>query len=102
MAGLVPAIHVVPPGSQRGRRRKRRRVDARIKSGHDAWEVFEPAVDGPNKPEEHLMKRKLILALVAVAAMWTGVSRADKIELDLHDYDDDLMRQLEQTLKYFE
>lgn len=48
------------------------------------------------------MKRKLTLALVAVAAMWTGVSHADKIDLDLHDYDDDLMRQLEQTLKYFE
>lgn len=48
------------------------------------------------------MKRKLILALVAVAAMWAGASRADKIDLDLHDYDDDLMRTLEQTLKYFE
>src|ERR1700761_7405565 len=48
------------------------------------------------------MKRKLVLALVAVAAMITGVSRADKIDLDLHDYDDELMRTLEQTLKYFE
>jgi hypothetical protein len=48
------------------------------------------------------MKRKLILALVAVVTMGAGVSRADKIELDLHDYDDDLMRQLDQTLKYFE
>jgi hypothetical protein len=48
------------------------------------------------------MKRKLVLALVAVAAMAAGVSRADKIELDLHDYDDDLMRTLEETLKGFE
>jgi len=48
------------------------------------------------------MKRKLVLALVAVVAMAAGVSRADKIDLDLHDYDDDLMRTLEQTLKYFE
>ena len=48
------------------------------------------------------MKRKLVLALVAVAAMATGVSRAERIDLDLHDYDDDLMRTLEQTLKYFE
>jgi len=48
------------------------------------------------------MKRKLVLALVAVAAMAAGVSRADKIDIDLHDYDDDLMRTLEQTLKYFE
>ena len=48
------------------------------------------------------MKRKLVLALVAVTAMAAGVSRADKIELDLHDYDDDLMRTLEQTLKGFE
>ena len=48
------------------------------------------------------MKRKLVLALVAVAAMVAGVSRAEKIDLDLHDYDDDLMRTLEQTLKYFE
>jgi len=48
------------------------------------------------------MKRKLVLALVAAAAMAAGVSRADKIDLDLHDYDDDLMRTLEQTLKYFE
>ena len=35
------------------------------------------------------MKRKLVLALVAVAAMATGVSRAERIDLDLHDYDDD-------------
>jgi len=48
------------------------------------------------------MNRKLILGLVAIVAMGAGVSRADKIEIDLHDYDDDLMRQLEQTLKYFE
>ena len=48
------------------------------------------------------MKRKLVLTLVAVAAMTAGVSCADKIDLDLHDYDDDLMRTLEQTLKYFE
>jgi hypothetical protein len=48
------------------------------------------------------MKRKLVLALVAVAVMAAGVSRAEKIELDLHDYDDELMRTLEQTLKYFE
>jgi hypothetical protein len=39
---------------------------------------------------------------VAVAVMAAGVSRAEKIELDLHDYDDELMRTLEQTLKYFE
>jgi hypothetical protein len=48
------------------------------------------------------MKRKTVLALVAVLAMTAGVSRADRIDLDLHDYDDELMRNLEQTLKYFE
>jgi hypothetical protein len=48
------------------------------------------------------MTRKLVLTLAAVAAMAANVSRADKIDLDLHDYDDELMRTLEQTLKYFE
>jgi hypothetical protein len=48
------------------------------------------------------MTRKLVLALAAIAALAAGVSRADKIDLDLHDYDDELMRTLEQTLKYFE
>ena len=48
------------------------------------------------------MTRKLVLTLAAVAAMAANVSRGDKIDLDLHDYDDELMRTLEQTLKYFE
>jgi hypothetical protein len=48
------------------------------------------------------MTRKLLLSIAAVAALATGLARADRIDLDLHDYDDELMRTLEQTLKYFE
>jgi len=48
------------------------------------------------------MKRKLILALVALITLGTRASNAERIELDLHDYDDELMRTLEQTFKYFE
>jgi len=48
------------------------------------------------------MKRKLVLALLALVTMEAGASRAERIDLDLHDYDDELMRTLEQTFKYFE
>jgi hypothetical protein len=35
-------------------------------------------------------------------AVSSGVVYAATVDLDLHDYDDDLMRTLDQTIKYFE
>ena len=39
----------------------------------------------------------------ALAVLWAGTVQAvDKVVLDYKDYDDDLMKTLEQTVKYFE
>jgi len=43
------------------------------------------------------------LFLLAFSGMIAGApAHAEKVDLDLHDYDDELMRTLEQTTKYFE
>jgi hypothetical protein len=46
--------------------------------------------------------RKTVFLLSVLAAISIGSVRAERIDLDLHDYDDELMRTLDQTIKYFE
>ena len=47
------------------------------------------------------MRKVLILASVCVALVGR-TAFAEQVVLDLHDYDDDLMKTLDQTIKYFE
>jgi len=60
-------------------------------------------VSGPACLTETLMIRKYVLpvALLCAAAL-SGAVNAQHRDLDLHDYDDDLMRDLDKTIKYFE
>lgn len=46
--------------------------------------------------------RKLPLIVGILTAILGGAVQAETVVLDLHDYDDDLMKTLDQTIKYFE
>jgi hypothetical protein len=48
------------------------------------------------------MIRKFVIQLAICAAALAGSAYAQHRDLDLHDYDDDLMRDLDKTIKYFE
>jgi hypothetical protein len=48
------------------------------------------------------MIRKLIICVAIVAASFANSAYAEHRDVDLHDYDDDLMRDLDKTIKYFE
>lgn len=49
------------------------------------------------------MIRKYVLPLAFLcAAAFTSAVNAQHRDIDLHDYDDDLMRDLDKTIKYFE
>lgn len=47
------------------------------------------------------MRKTLLAAFVSVTVLNTPLY-AERRTLDLHDYDDDLMRDLDKTIKYFE
>ncbi len=47
------------------------------------------------------MRGSVLVAFVS-AVLMTGPLYAEHRTLDLHDYDDDLMRDLDKTIKYFE
>ena len=46
--------------------------------------------------------RRLVSLFFMLMVVSSGVAYAATVELDLHDYDDELMRTLDQTIKYFE
>ncbi|HLN25474.1 MAG TPA: hypothetical protein VK558_15990 [Patescibacteria group bacterium] len=46
--------------------------------------------------------RRLFSFFFILMAISSGVAYAATVDLDLHDYDDELMRTLDQTIKYFE
>ena len=46
--------------------------------------------------------RKFLIGLGAAGFLACATAYADKIVLDLKDYDDDLMKDLDRTVKYFE
>jgi len=48
------------------------------------------------------MIRKFVIPFAICAAALAGSAYAQHRDLDLHDYDDDLMRDLDKTIKYFE
>lgn len=48
------------------------------------------------------MIRKLVLLFALGVATFTSPAHAQHRDIDLHDYDDDLMRDLDKTIKYFE
>jgi hypothetical protein len=47
------------------------------------------------------MRRSILIGLVSLVSL-TAPLYAEHRTLDLHDYDDDLMRDLDKTIKYFE
>jgi hypothetical protein len=48
------------------------------------------------------MVRKIVILIVTCAVVLGTSAYAEHRDLDLHDYDDDLMRDLDKTIKYFE
>lgn len=46
--------------------------------------------------------RMTVVLLCLFSVLSASHASAERVELDLHDYDDELMRTLEQTSKYFE
>lgn len=46
--------------------------------------------------------RYTLLSLAIFFPLFSGTVQAETVSLDLHDYDDELMRTLDQTIKYFE
>jgi hypothetical protein len=48
------------------------------------------------------MMPKLVIVLTIGAAILATSANAERRTIDLHDYDDDLMRDLDKTIKYFE
>jgi hypothetical protein len=46
--------------------------------------------------------QRLLIGLGMIALMASVSAYADKIVLDLKDYDDDLMKDIDRTIKYFE
>ncbi|MGO9848995.1 MAG: hypothetical protein ACLPKT_21050 [Methylocella sp.] len=47
------------------------------------------------------MIRKFVIPFAICAVALAGSAYAQHRDLDLHDYDDDLMRDLDKTIKYF-
>jgi hypothetical protein len=46
--------------------------------------------------------RKVIISSFLCGLVFVNIAQAQHRDLDLHDYDDDLMRDLDRTIKYFE
>ena len=46
--------------------------------------------------------RNLVILLALTGTLLTSPAFAEKVSLELKDYDDELMKTLEQTIKYFE
>jgi hypothetical protein len=67
------------------------------------WAVLKRGRRGSNRRlTEKFMIRKLVILFALGAATLASSAYAEHRDIDLHDYDDDLMRDLDKTIKYFE